>query len=133
PGAHQTGSTVLWAHSGSSRVEERTLTINGVELFAGGGGLLLGSSLAGVNHIAAAEWNKWACHSMRENAASGFPLVQNLNVIEGDVRSIDWRTVPGADNTDLVTGGPPCQPFSLGGAARSADDPRDMFPATTGV
>ena len=109
------------------------MTARGVELFAGGGGLLLGSAMAGVEHVAAAEWNKWACHTMRENAASDYPLVRGLNVLEGDVRSIDWSQVPGADDVDLVTGGPPCQPFSMGGIARSADDPRDMFPATTAV
>lgn len=109
------------------------MTVRGVELFAGGGGLLLGSAMAGVEHVAAAEWNKWACRTMRENATAGYPLVHGLNVLEGDVRNINWLDVPDADDVDLVTGGPPCQPFSLGGAARSADDQRDMFPATTAV
>lgn len=70
---------------------------------------------------------------MRENATAGYPLVHGLNVLAGDVRDINWVDVPGADNVDLVTGGPPCQPSSLGGAARSADDQRHMFPATTAV
>lgn len=109
------------------------MTVTGVELFAGGGGLLLGSSLAGVKHIAAAEWNRWACTTIRENAANDYPLTRGIEVFEGDVRSIDWSTIPGADQVDVVTGGPPCQPFSLGGVARNADDPRDMFPATTAV
>lgn len=109
------------------------MSVRGVELFAGGGGLLLGSALAGVEHIAAAEWNKWACTTMTENASVGYPLVRGLNVLEGDVRAIDWSQVPGAEDVDVVTGGPPCQPFSLGGMARNADDPRDMFPATTSV
>lgn len=112
---------------------ERSVTVRGVELFAGGGGLLLGSALAGVQHVAAAEWNKFACETMRQNAATGYPLVQDLNVLEGDVRAIDWSAVPNSEDVDLVTGGPPCQPFSLGGVARSADDPRDMFPAATSV
>lgn len=109
------------------------MSIKGVELFAGAGGLLLGSSLAGVEHVAAAEWNKWACETMRENAAAHYPLVDGLNVIEGDVRDIDWAEVTGGADIDVVTGGPPCQPFSLGGLARNADDPRDMFPATASV
>ena len=29
---------------------------------------------------------------------------------------------------DFVSGGPPCQPFSLGGKHRGRDDARDMFP-----
>lgn len=109
------------------------MTVRGVELFAGGGGLLLGSALAEVQHLAAAEWDRWACATMRANSAVDYPLVRDLRVLEGDVRSIDWGAIPGADQVDLVTAGPPCQPFSLGGRARSADDPRDMFPATTGV
>ena len=109
------------------------MTVRGVELFAGGGGLLLGSAASGVEHVAAAEWNKWACQTMRKNAAADYPLVRGLNVLDGDVRSIDWSQVPGSQEVDLVTGGPPCQPFSLGGRARNADDSRDMFPATTAV
>lgn len=109
------------------------MKLHGVELFAGGGGLLLGSSLAGVDHVAAVEWNRWACQTMRENAAARHRLVEGLKVIEGDVRDVNWGEIVGDVDIDLVTGGPPCQPFSLGGLARSADDPRDMFPAMTEV
>lgn len=109
------------------------MSLRGVELFAGGGGLLLGSAMAGVEHVASVEWDRWACQTMRENAAGGHSLVAGLNVLEGDVRDVDWAAVPGAGDVDLVMGGPPCQPFSLGGLARSADDPRDMFPAMTEV
>lgn len=101
-----------------------------VELFAGGGGLLLGSSMAGFEHVAAAEWNRWAAATLRGNSSAGYPLLKGLEVVEGDVRDIDWHTAV-TDPIDLVTGGPPCQPFSMGGKARAADDPRDMFPAMT--
>lgn len=103
----------------------------GIELFAGGGGLLLGSSLAGVDHVAASEWNQWACMTMRQNASASHPLVKGLNVLEGDVRNINWRELYSHQDIDIVTGGPPCQPFSTAGLARSAEDPRDMFPAAT--
>ncbi|PMC62830.1 DNA (cytosine-5-)-methyltransferase [Corynebacterium xerosis] len=109
------------------------MNLHGVELFAGGGGLLLGSSLAGVEHVAAVEWNRWACQTMRENATAHHRLVEGLKVLEGDVRDVRWTEVVSDVDIDLVTGGPPCQPFSLGGLARSADDPRDMFPAMTEV
>jgi DNA (cytosine-5)-methyltransferase 1 len=102
-----------------------------VELFAGGGGLLLGTALAGFHHEVAAEWDQWACDTLRENQAAGHPLAQGIRVVQGDVRSIDWSEVP--TGIDLVSGGPPCQPFSAGGKARAADDPRDMFPATVNV
>lgn len=102
----------------------------GVELFAGGGGLLLGQAMAGVEHLLVAEWDRWACSTLRENSNAGHPLVSGLNIFEGDVRDINWRSAVTAD-VDIVSGGPPCQPFSLGGKSRAADDPRDMFPAMT--
>lgn len=109
------------------------MSITGVELFAGGGGLLLGASMAGVRHLAAVEWDKWACKTLNLNVSHDYPLVRDLHVVEDDVRNVDWTTNLGVSKVDLVTGGPPCQPFSLGGKARSADDPRDMFPAMTGA
>ncbi|MBF6194153.1 DNA cytosine methyltransferase [Nocardia sp. CDC186] len=102
-----------------------------VELFAGGGGLALGSHLAGFTTEVVAEWAKWACDTLRENREAGHPLVQGIEVCEGDVRDVDWSAIP--DGVDIVTGGPPCQPFSAGGKARAADDARDMFPATAEV
>ena len=105
----------------------------GIELFAGGGGLLLGGTKAGVHHEYAAEWNKWACQTIRENSNAGHPLVEGVNVLEGDVRNVDWVNLCEPGSIDIVSGGPPCQPFSLGGLSCSANDPRDMFPAMTSV
>lgn len=109
------------------------MAVTGIELFAGGGGLLLGSALAGVKHLAAAEWNRWACQTLRLNSDENHPVVAGLNVLEGDIRDIRWSDFAVAGEVDLITGGPPCQPFSLGGKSRSADDSRDMFPAATSV
>jgi DNA (cytosine-5)-methyltransferase 1 len=99
-----------------------------VELFAGAGGLARGCELAGFRAEAVVEWDRWACDTIRENQAADHPLVRSWNVIEGDVRGVDWDAVVGGPVT-LVAGGPPCQPFSMGGKSRAADDPRDMFPA----
>lgn len=106
--------------------------LKAMELFAGGGGLLLGCSLAGFEHMGAAEWNGPSCDTLRLNVRSQYPLVRGLEVFEGDVRDIDWTGYAGA-KLDLLAGGPPCQPFSLGGLARAALDARDMFPALTNV
>lgn len=102
-----------------------------VELFAGAGGLALGCKLAGFETVRVVEWDRWACDTVRENAAADYPLVRNWQVAEGDVRGVDWSTITGP--IDLVAGGPPCQPFSMGGKARASDDLRDMFPATAEV
>lgn len=106
--------------------------VRSVELFAGAGGLALGCELAGFKSEAVVEWDRWACDTVRENKAVGYPLVKDWNVIEGDVRSVDWESYASLE-VDLVAGGPPCQPFSTGGKARAADDKRDMFPAAIEV
>jgi len=102
-----------------------------VELFAGAGGLALGCELAGFQASRVVEWDRWACDTMRENGTAGYPLVKDWDVHEGDVRGLDWSDYSG--KVDLVTGGPPCQPFSMGGKHGAANDHRDMFPATTEV
>lgn len=102
-----------------------------VELFAGAGGLALGLSFAGFEHGAVIEWDKWACDTIRENMASGFPLVRDWELFEGDVRTFDLAGLSG--KIDLVSGGPPCQPFSLGGKHMGRKDKRDMFPIAVQV
>lgn len=109
--------------------------MNAIELFAGAGGLGLGISLAGFKPIAVVEWDKWACDTIRENQTRGYPLVKDWPLFEGDVRewirTFDPRTVGG--DIDLVAGGPPCQPFSMGGKHKAHRDERDMFPAAVEV
>ncbi|WP_257181102.1 DNA cytosine methyltransferase [Corynebacterium cystitidis] len=80
---------------------------HGVEVFAGGGGLLLGGARAGINHRVAVEWDKRATSTMRRNAADGHKLVKGLNVIESDVREVDWSQIiegDKGDGIDQVTG-----------------------------
>ena len=99
-----------------------------VELFAGAGGLAMGVSLAGFESLAVVEWDRWACDTIRENKKRGFPLVRDWPLREGDVRGFDWSSIP--EGIDLLAGGPPCQPFSMGGKHKAFGDNRDMFPAT---
>lgn len=102
-----------------------------VELYAGAGGLAMGVSLAGFKPLAVVEWDKWACDTIRENQRLGFPLVADWPLHEGDVRGFNWDSIK--DEVDLLAGGPPCQPFSMGGKHRAYDDSRDMFPATVDI
>jgi DNA (cytosine-5)-methyltransferase 1 len=99
-----------------------------LELFAGAGGLGMGVGLAGFQPLAVVEWDKWACDTIRENKQRGFPLVKSWPLIEGDVREFDLASIP--EGIDLVAGGPPCQPFSMGGKHMAFKDERDMFPVT---
>lgn len=102
-----------------------------VELYAGAGGLAMGVSLAGFQSLAVLEWDKWACDTVRENQERGYPLVHDWPLHEGDVRHHNWADVP--EDIELLAGGPPCQPFSMGGKHKAHDDSRDMFPATVAI
>ena len=97
-----------------------------VELFVGAGGLGLGVSQAGFKPVAVMDWDKWACDTIRQNRELGLELVADWPLHEVDVREFDFASIE--NDVDLVTGGPPCQPFSLGGRHRAHLDPRDMFP-----
>ncbi len=97
------------------------------ELFAGAGGLALGTELAGFKSLGTVEWDRWACETLLDNQRNGYPLVQRWGIHCMDVRDFDWSSVK--KEVDLLAGGPPCQPFSIGGKSRANDDMRDMFPA----
>ena len=96
-----------------------------VELFAGAGGLGMGVGRAGFAHKLVVDWDGHACATIRANQALGHPAVASWPLQEGDVREIDYGTL---GTVDLVSGGPPCQPFSLGGKHHGPLDSRDMFP-----
>jgi DNA (cytosine-5)-methyltransferase 1 len=102
-----------------------------IELFGGAGGLGMGMHIAGFEHLAVIEWDKYACDTIRNNQRRGFPLVSDWALTEGDVRAFDFSRFP--EGIDLVAGGPPCQPFSMGGKHRAYNDERDMFPVMIDV
>lgn len=89
-----------------------------LEIFSGAGGLAKGLELAGFEHVAFVEFNKHACLSLAENFEAD-------KVFFGDIKDFD---LTGLDHVDVVAGGPPCQPFSLGGKHKAHHDDRDMFP-----
>ena len=89
-----------------------------LEIFSGAGGLAKGLELAGFQHSAFVEFNKHACSSLYENFDAG-------KVFFGDIKDFDLQTL---NDVDVVAGGPPCQPFSLGGKHKADQDSRDMFP-----
>lgn len=96
-----------------------------VELFAGAGGLAMGVHNAGFRPLLVNEYAKRAVETLQTNEMPGggaWPLKP------GDVRDLvdDFKKLEG--KVDILAGGPPCQPFSLGGAHKGVEDERNMFP-----
>ena len=86
----------------------------------------MGLSLAGFTHELLVERDSHACATLDHNRSRKVGHVAHWNVRSDDVRAIDWASF--ADTLDLVAGGPPCQPFSIGGKAAGNQDERDMWP-----
>lgn len=100
--------------------------LDSIELFCGTGGLALGLQKAGFSHKALYEWDKDSCDNIISNINSGYTGILEWNVHQSDVRDIDFSSFNGSIH--MISGGPPCQPFSLGGKAKAYNDKRDMFP-----
>ena len=100
--------------------------IRSIELFSGAGGLALGLHQAGFSPTALFEWDKNSCASINANIDTGFDGIANWKVVQSDVRLVKYSDY--GLGIQFVTGGPPCQPFSLGGKHKAHNDTRDMFP-----
>jgi DNA (cytosine-5)-methyltransferase 1 len=96
------------------------------EMFAGCGGLALGMSRAGFTHALMAEFDFDAVETAKHNKAREVEHVVHWPVEKTDVRDIDWEPLRG--QLAVVSGGPPCQPFGIGGKKLGPDDSRDMWP-----
>jgi DNA (cytosine-5)-methyltransferase 1 len=106
--------------------ETRMKQFKSVELFTGAGGLALGLEKCGWHHEALIERDENACSTIHLNESLGHPLAKEWRLFAQDVREISYESV--AAGVDMVAGGPPCQPFSLGGKHLAYQDRRDMFP-----
>jgi len=85
-----------------------------LDLFAGCGGLALGFEAQGFETLGF-EQEKDACETYRRN-------------LKGDCRQITLTPETQFPKADVIIGGPPCQPFSVGGHQMGLTDSRDGFP-----
>jgi DNA (cytosine-5)-methyltransferase 1 len=105
-----------------------------IELFTGGGGLAVAMHKAGFRHLLAVEYDARACQTLRAGEAVTYspkkPLPAALDdswpLVEGDVHDVDFTRWH--DQVDVVAGGVPCQPWSLGGVHRGFEDRRNLWP-----
>jgi DNA (cytosine-5)-methyltransferase 1 len=105
-----------------------------LELFTGGGGLAWAMHQARFRHLLVNENEHRCCETLRKNVAVDLdpadpPLSEDETrwpLIERDVRKVDFS--PYAGRVDVVAGGVPCQPWSLGGVHKGYDDDRNLWP-----
>ncbi|BCJ58337.1 DNA cytosine methyltransferase [Micromonospora endophytica] len=115
------------------QLEEPVKDRTSVELFAGGGGLAMAVHRAGFRPLLVNELVKYACDTLLANVAvrrGDEERIPGPNerwpLVSGDVSNVQFEYL--WDRVDLLAGGPPCQPFSLGGIAKGDEDKRNMFP-----
>lgn len=86
-----------------------------LDLFSGIGGFALAAKMAGgIKTIGFSEIDPYANTILKRH----WPDVPNY----GDIRNVP------AVRCDLITGGFPCQPFSIAGKRRAENDPRHLWP-----
>jgi DNA (cytosine-5)-methyltransferase 1 len=113
--------------AGLNRAGLNRAGLTSVELFSGGGGLALAMHRAGFHHLLVNELERRPCETLRVNGAASRPgAPHGWPLVPGDVRAVDFT--PLAERVDVVAGGVPCQPWSLGGAHRGWDDQRNLWP-----
>ncbi|AWM07725.2 DNA cytosine methyltransferase [Bradyrhizobium symbiodeficiens] len=85
----------------------------------------MGLARAGVKHELVVERDNETIATLLENKRRGVEYMRDWTIEGCDTRDIDFTRYQGLD---LVAGGPPCQPFSVGGRHLGRKDPRNMWP-----
>ena len=99
-----------------------------LSLFTGGGGGVYASKLLGHTIVGYVEYNEYCQKIIKQRIEDG--IFDNAPIF-GDIREFD--ATPYSGTVDLVSGGFPCQPFSVAGQKKGKDDERNMWPETIRV
>lgn len=89
--------------------------------------MTLGLALAGLSPDHLFEIDKHCCETLQHNSEGEEPAITG-KIHREDVSLVDWSTIQ--KPVRLLSGGPPCQPFSMGGKHLAERDGRNQFPAT---
>jgi DNA (cytosine-5)-methyltransferase 1 len=105
--------------------EEEECLLTSIDLFCGAGGLTEGFRQAGFRCLYGNDNNPFAIETFKRNHPS---TVADLRPIEEiDVRSVRRKLKLRKGDLSVLTGGPPCQGFSINAPERFLDDPRNAL------
>ena len=103
-----------------------------LSLFTGAGGGELGAVLLGWHTIGAVEWDEYCCKVLRQRQIDG--CLEDFPIWNMDIRDFNARVAASYTGmVDVLSAGFPCQPFSVAGKRKGADDERNMWPATCDI
>lgn len=96
-----------------------------IDLFAGTGGIRLGFERAGAKCVWSNDYDKHSAVTYQENFGSD-------HYVLGDIRKVPSEEIP---DFDILTGGFPCQPFSIAGVSKknSLNKPHGFEDETQGT
>jgi DNA (cytosine-5-)-methyltransferase len=123
-----------------------------IDLFSGPGGLCTGFRWAGIKALIAVEWSYWTVQTYAkshnadifelekyldgtmENAKKFFEPNNNTLLIYGDINKVEVELINkilnerfNVSSVDIVTGGAPCESFSMAGDRKEKDDRNILY------
>lgn len=98
---------------------------NTIDLFSGAGGITEGFRKAGFHCLCATDIDEEARHTFTYNHPKIPFLLKDIRQLDPE-ELLSAAGIPDGEQVDVITGGPPCQGFSLAGQ-RLSDDPRNQL------
>ncbi|BAD65383.1 site-specific DNA-methyltransferase [Shouchella clausii KSM-K16] len=95
-----------------------------IELFAGIGGIALAAEWAGIETVAFCEREPF-CQKILNKHWPDVPIFDDIKTL--DKKALEERGID-VGAIELITGGFPCQPYSVAGKRKGTEDDRDLWP-----